>query len=264
MRKNIFNIVAIAACLVVAYVVYYAWLGSPANFEVGPAGEILKHAPKNVMGMIFTGGPLVGLLISFLLISITFIVERVLSLKKAQGKGAPENYIKNVILSLEKGDLVAAEKYCDEQRGSIANVLRAAINRFKEIENDTDYSADKKLAEVQRSIDEAMNLETPLLEKNLVIISTIASVSVLVGLLGTTLGMIRSFAALAKSDAGVSAKQLSAGISEALYNTAGGLASAIICIVAYNFFTTKVDNFVYMIDESILSIMEIFTIRIKK
>jgi len=264
MRKNMFNIVAIGACLLVAYLVYYLWLGSPANFNVGPAGEILRHDPKNVMGMIFTGGPLVGLLLSFLLISITFIVERILSLKKSQGKGAPEKFIKNVISSLEKGDLAGAERFCDQQRGSIANVLRSAINRFKEIENDTDYSADKKLAEVQRSIDEAMNLETPLLEKNLVIISTIASISVLVGLLGTTLGMIRAFAALAKSDAGVSAKQLSAGISEALYNTAGGLASAIICIIAYNFFTTKVDNFVYMIDESILSIMEIFTIRIKK
>ncbi len=264
MRKNIFNIVAIVACVVVAYVVYYAWFGAAANFEVGPAGEIMKQDPKNIMGMIFTGGPLVGLLLAFLLISITFVVERILSLKKAQGKGAPDKFIKNVIISLEKGDLEAAEKYCDAQRGSIANVLRAAVNRFKEIENDTDYSADKKLAEVQRSIDESMNLETPLLEKNLVIISTLASISVLVGLLGTTLGMIRAFAALAKSDAGVSAKQLSLGISEALYNTAGGLGTAIICIIAYNFFTTKVDNFVYMIDEAILSIMEIFTIRIKK
>jgi biopolymer transport protein ExbB len=122
---------------------------------------------------------------------------------------------------------------------------------------------EKKLAEVQRSIDEAMNLETPLLEKNLVVLSTVASIATMIGLLGTTLGMIRAFQALAVSGT-VSAIQLSIGISEALYNTAGGLIGAILSIVAFNFFTTKVDNFVYMIDEAILNIMQIFTIRIKK
>ncbi|MFP4370144.1 MAG: MotA/TolQ/ExbB proton channel family protein, partial [Candidatus Kapaibacterium sp.] len=135
--------------------------------------------------------------------------------------------------------------------------------RFKEVENDPNFGPEKKISEVQRAIDEAMNLETPLLEKNLVILSTIASVAVLVGLLGTTLGMIRAFQALALTGT-VSATQLSIGISEALYNTAGGLVGAIVAIVGYNFFTTKVDNFVYMIDEAILSVTQIFTIRVKK
>ncbi|HOK13636.1 MAG TPA: MotA/TolQ/ExbB proton channel family protein, partial [Candidatus Kapabacteria bacterium] len=152
---------------------------------------------------------------------------------------------------------------CDKQRGSIANVLRAAISRFKEVKDDENYGPEKKISEVQRAIDEAMNLETPLLEKNLVILSTVASIATMVGLLGTTIGMIRAFAALAQSGT-VSAIQLSIGISEALYNTAGGLAAAIISIVAYNFFTTKVDNFVYMIDEAILNITQIFTIKTKK
>ena len=132
------------------------------------------------------------------------------------------------------------------------------------VDNDKDISPDKKLAEVQRAIDEAVNLETPLLEKNLVIISTVASISTMVGLLGTTLGMIRAFAALGESGGAVSAQALSIGISEALYNTAGGLVAAVLCIVFYNFFTTKVDNFIYMIDEAILSMMEILTIRVKK
>ena len=132
------------------------------------------------------------------------------------------------------------------------------------MEDDSDYSTDKKIAEVQLAIDESMNLETPMLERNLVIISTIASIAVLVGLLGTTLGMIRAFAAMGKSGGNVSSTELATGISEALYNTAGGLASAIICITAYNYFTNKVDSFVYLIDEAILNIMGIFTIRIKK
>jgi biopolymer transport protein ExbB len=112
------------------------------------------------------------------------------------------------------------------------------------------------MAEVQRAIEEATSLETPLLERNLVALSTIASIATMLGLLGTTIGMIRAFAALARAGA-PDAIQLSIGISEALINTALGLLAAIIGIVAYNFFVTKVDNFTYMIDESSYNVVQI-------
>ena len=258
--KNLFNAIVIALALFVAYMVYFFLLGNPSNFS----DPETKHEPKNgnIYGTVYTGGWLVGLLMAFILISTTFIFERSFSINKAKGKGNPATFIKNVTTLLAKGDFDAALAECDKQRGSMANVLRAAILRFKEIENDPEFPGEKKVSEVQRAIDESMNLETPLLEKNLVILSTVASIAVLVGLLGTTLGMIRAFQALAVSGT-VSAIQLSIGISEALYNTAGGLIGAIISIVAYNYFTTKVDAFVYMIDEAILSITQIFTIRIK-
>lgn len=259
--KNLFNIIVIFLSLAVAYTIYFGIMGNPDNFN----DPLIKHEPKpgNVLGTIYTGGPLVGLLMGLVIISVCFIFERTFSIGKARGKGNPETFIKNVVGHLAAGKFDEALTDCDNQRGSVANVLRAAISRFKEIEHDSEYGAEKKITEVQRAIDESMNLETPLLEKNLVILSTIASVAVLVGLLGTTLGMIRAFQALAVSGT-VSAIQLSIGISEALYNTAGGLIGAIVSIVAYNFFTTKVDNFVYMIDEAILSVTQIFTVRIKK
>lgn len=258
--KNFFNVIVITLSLVVAYTIFYAYMGSPDNFN----DPDTKHEPKpgNVPGMVYTGGPLVGLLMTFILIAITFVFERSFSISKAKGKGNPAMFIKSVIAKLTQGDLEGAVGECDKQRGSMANVLRAAIVRFQEIEKDPEFPGEKKVSEVQRAIDESMNLETPLLEKNLVILSTIASIAVLVGLLGTTIGMIRAFQALAMSGT-VSAIQLSIGISEALYNTAGGLIGAIIAIVGYNYFTTKVDNFVYMIDEAILNITQIFTVRIK-
>lgn len=259
--KNYVNLIVIALSLVVGYAIFYLILGNPDNF----LDPLLRREPKpgNILGTIFTGGPLVGLLMSLIIISICFVFERIFSINKAKGKNNPEMFITHVVKDLEKGDLNAAIDKCDKQRGSVANILRSAIDRFKTIENDPEFAGEKKLAEVQRSIDEAMNLETPLLEKNLVILSTVASIATMVGLLGTTLGMIRAFQALAVSGT-VSAVQLSVGISEALYNTAGGLLAAILSIVAFNFFTTKVDNFTYMIDEAILNVMQIFTVRIKK
>ncbi|MGA2297212.1 MAG: MotA/TolQ/ExbB proton channel family protein [FCB group bacterium] len=260
--KNMFNVaVIVLSQLIGIWVIWWVIMGNPGNFKDGAKRK--EPIGGNVLGTIHTGGPLVGVLLGLILISTTFIFERTFSINKAKGKGNPSIYLKGMVDKLAKGDLEAALTDCNNQRGSVANVMRAAITRFKEVENDPEFSAEKKVGETQRAIDEALNLETPLLEKNLVVISTVASIATMIGLLGTTIGMIRAFQALAASGT-VSAIQLSIGISEALYNTAGGLIGAVLSIVAYNFFTTKVDSFVYMIDEAILSVTQIFTIRVKK
>jgi len=259
--KNYFNIIVISLSMLIGvWGIWWIIMGNPGNFKDKTLRK--EPLPGNVLGTIHTGGPLVGVLIGLIIISTTFIFERSLTISKAKGKLNPQTFLNGMIGKLEKGDLDAALTDCDNQRGSVANVMRAAITRFKDIEHDTAYGKEKKIGETQRAIDEAMNLETPLLEKNLVVLSTVASISTMIGLLGTTLGMIRAFQALAMSGT-VSATQLSIGISEALYNTAGGLLGAVLSIVSFNFFTTKVDDFVYTIDEAILNVTQIFTLRAK-
>jgi biopolymer transport protein ExbB len=259
--KNLFNAIVIVLALAVAYTIYFGVMGSPSRFKDGENRK--EPLPGDVLATIYTGGPLVGLLMSLIILAITFVFERAFSINKAKGKGDVSKFVKSVSENLVKGDMDAALEKCNQQRGSLANIMRAAIERFRNIENDSEFQGEKKITEVQRAIDESVNLETPLLEKNLVILSTVASISVLIGLLGTTVGMIRAFQALAMSGT-VSAIQLSIGISEALFNTAGGLIGAIIAIISFNYFTTKVDGFIYMIDEAVLNITQIFTIRIKK
>lgn len=259
--KNWTNTVIIALCLAAAYLFFYLVLGNSGNFTDPKTGAVDMHNPQNALGMIYTGGPLVGLLIGCVLMALTYTVERFLSIRKAQGTSDMQKLGKGVIEKIDKGDFGAAIKACDDHRGALANVLRNAVERFKTLHNDASLNQDQKLSDIQRSIDESMNLETPLLERNLVILSTVASISTMIGLLGTTIGMIRAFAALGAGGT-VSAQQLSIGISEALYNTAGGLLAAIISIVAYNFFTTKVDSFVYIMDETILDLMETFKIKV--
>ncbi|MCS7177327.1 MAG: MotA/TolQ/ExbB proton channel family protein [Candidatus Kapabacteria bacterium] len=259
--KNLFNVVVITLALLISFAFYYFVMGNPANFKDGERRQ--EPIPGNVLGTVYTGGPLVAVLIALSLISITFVFERRFSIAKARGKRPPAEFLRDFQRLLEEGKIDEAIQLCDEQGGSLGNVLRAGLQRYKQVAQNSNLDAERKLAEVQRAIDEAMNLETPLLEKNLVILSTIASISTLVGLLGTTIGMIRAFMALGLTGA-VSAQQLSIGIAEALYNTAGGLAAAIISIVAYNFFTTKVDNFVYTIDEATLSMMETLTLQLKQ
>lgn len=255
-----FNILVIFLSLCASFLIWGYWFGAKGNF----ADLELRQSPINMWGTIHTGGFLVAALIACLLVSITFIIERYLSIKRAQGSGNNIMFLKSLQTNLDQSNIRGALAECEKRRGAISNIMRNGLERYEQVEGDKEYGPDKKLAEVQRAIDEAVNLETPLLEKNLVILSTVSSIATMIGLLGTTLGMIRSFKALGASGGAVSAQALSIGISEALYNTAFGLGAAIISIVAYNFYTSKVDNFVYMIDEAILSVMEILTIKVKK
>jgi biopolymer transport protein ExbB len=202
------------------------------------------------------GGPLVVALIVLTIMVVTFIVERIFSLRKAQGVGSLGVFLRTVQQAINDGKIDQAIAACDKQRGSCANILRTGLDRYRTLKQEGDDLAQREILEkVQQSINESMMLEVPLLEKNLVSLSTIASISTMVGLLGTVIGMIRAFRALAHAGA-PDAVQLSIGISEALINTAGGLIAAIAGIIAYNFFATKVDNFTYMIDEASYSIVQ--------
>jgi len=164
--------------------------------------------------------------------------------------------LKNVQQAVNSGDIDTALAACDKQRGSCANVLRAGLEKYKMVVEEGDVKGQKELMEsIQHSIEEATMLEVPMLEKNLSMMSTIASIGTMVGLLGTVIGMIRAFQAMGRAGA-PDAIQLAIGISEALINTAGGLVAGIGGIVAYNFFVTKIDNFTYMIDEASYSIVQ--------
>ena len=101
-----------------------------------------------------------------------------------------------------------------------------------------------------------------MLSQNLVIISTVASVATLMGLLGTVIGMIRAFAALAQAGA-PDAIALATGISEALINTALGVGTSALAIIMYNYFTNKIDSLTYGIDEASYSIVQSFTANTK-
>jgi biopolymer transport protein ExbB len=203
------------------------------------------------------GGPLVALLISLSVMLLAFILERVISLRKAKGKASIQSFFKKVVTLIQSGDYDGALATCDKQRGSCANVLRAGIDRYRQVK-DKNITAEKKFEEAQRAIEEANALEVPLLERNLIALSTIASVATMVGLLGTTIGMIRAFQATGHASGGViDATSLATGISEALVNTAGGLLNGIVGIVSYNFFVNKVDSFNYTVDEASYEILQL-------
>lgn len=252
MKQSVFISLLTVFSMAAALVIYFLVFGHPANFK-----DELKEVPVNTLGQIYTGGVLVSVLVALSIMVIAIIVERIISLKKAKGKGSPDKFIHSMLENLKTDKLDEAISACEAQKGAVANIIGAALRRYKEIDNEPKFAdGEKKLTEVQRAVEEASMLETPLLEKNLIALSTIASIATMVGLLGTTLGMIRAFKALAQAGA-PDALALATGISEALMNTAGGLAVAIMGIVSYNVFINNVDNFSYMVDEASFNMMQI-------
>ena len=220
---------------------------------------VFRTSENPIVHSIYQGGPLVVLLIMIFIMCLVFTIERYISLYgAAKGKSSIQVFFKKLVTLIQSDDFDGALAACDKQRGTTANVLRAGVDRYRELKENKEYTAEKKIELTQSAIEEANALEGPLLERNLIALSTIASIATMVGLLGTTIGMIRAFAATGNVEGGViDATQLAVGISEALVNTAGGLLSGILGIFFYNFFVNKVDAFNYTTDEATFEIMQI-------
>ena len=246
----------IIGSLIVAEVVFATVFGSPSNFE---GGDPVRGHPigGNILGTIYKGGVIVPLLMTLFLCVVIFSIERYLTLSAAQGKGSLPEFLKRVKAALESNNVDSAIAECDKQRGSVANVVRSGLVKYKEMSNASDMDRDQKVASIQQEIEESTALEMPILERNMPILSTIGSIGTLVALLGTVIGMIKAFSALASSGA-PDAVALSTGISEALINTALGIGTSAFAIVLYNFFTTKIDGLSYRIDEAAFSMTQSF------
>ena len=253
--SNIFSILVVPVAIVVAIVIYMFILGNPSNF----AGGDPKNHPLegNYLGVIYKGGIIVPMLLSLLLIVITFVIERFLTVFRAKGNGNMDTFLKTVKRNLEAGNVAQAISECDKQKGSLGNVVKAGLTKYQQMENDNSVDKDSKVIAITKELEDATSLELPMLEKNLVFLATIASVATLMGLLGTVIGMIKAFSALATAGA-PDAVALANGISEALINTALGIGTSAVAIIMYNYFTTQIDTMTYRIDEAGYSIAQTF------
>lgn len=245
----------IAACFVAAVLFYHFVLGNPANFvNNDPANHPL---PGNFLGTIYKGGFVVPVIQTLLLTVIALSIERSIALKAAFGKGKLVKFVAQIKEALSQGDMTGAQQICERQRGSVANVVSATLKRYSLVEQDHALPKEQKLLSIQKELDEATALELPMMEQNLPVIGTITTLGTLMGLLGTVIGMIRSFAALAAGGTADS-MALSQGISEALINTAFGILTGALAVISYNYFTNKIDKLTYSLDEIGFSIVQTY------
>ena len=215
----------IICCFIIAICIYNFLLGNPANFMNNDPNN--HPLPGNFLGTIYKGGIVVPIIQTLLLTVIALSIERYFAIRSAFGKG------------------------------SLVKFVTSTLKKYAEVENDETLSKDQKVLAIQKELEEATALELPMMEQNLPIIGTITTLGTLMGLLGTVIGMIRSFAALS-AGGGTDSMALSQGISEALINTAFGILTGALAVIAYNYYTNKIDKLTYSLDEVGFSIVQTF------
>jgi len=253
--SSIFASLTIVICILIGIVLWKFVMGNGSNFEGGDnAGHPL---PGNYFGMVYKGGYIVPVLMGLFLMVIVFSFERFFVISKATGKGNIDSFVKRIQTHLGSRNIEAAMAECDKQEGSVANVIKSGLKKYKEMEVEQNMDTEQKCLAIQKDIEEATALEMPMLEQNLTIIATLVSIGTLMGLLGTVTGMIKAFAGLATAGSPDQAA-LANGISEALINTAVGIATSALAIIMYNLFTSKIDKLTYSIDEAGFSIVQTY------
>ena len=204
------------------------------------AAPLAAEAPiptRNLLQVLRDGGPLmvpIGIC-SFIL--LVFVFERAISLR--HGRIIPRPFVKRLLQQLKEQQLTPEEALarCDENRSPVADVFAAAIKKWG-----------RSSVEVEQSIIDAGERVSNNLRRYLRLLNGISTISPLLGLLGTVVGMIRAFNAIATADAMGRPELLAAGISQALLTTAAGLTVAIPALIAYLFFVSRVDRLIVEID----------------
>ena len=191
------------------------------------------------------GGPVMWPLLAFSIVTVTIIVERALALRRAKIN------VNEFLSSIRKAllvnrDVPGAIKICERHPGPVGSVVKAALLRYGHPRE-----------EIDKNIESAAVFESARLERGLMVLSTSANLSPMLGFLGTVTGMIKSFATLAQ--AGLSNPgAVAAGISEALITTAAGLFIAIPAQLAYNYFMSRINAFLRDIETASNMLLETF------
>ena len=133
--------IVILLALVVGHLIFYLILGDPANFDA-------EGHPKegNIMAVMYKGGMIVPILLALLITVITIGIERFITIQRAKGRGSIEVFVRKIKGMLASGQIDNAIAECDKQQGSLANVMRSGLERFKTIQNDPTMDKEAKEA----------------------------------------------------------------------------------------------------------------------
>ncbi len=262
--KSGFSVIIV--CAIIATCVYLFGFGHISNFKGGEdAGAMFSFMssatlePANLVGTVYKGGFIVPCIWTLFFTVIALSIERFFAIRTAYGRSSLTKFVMDIKAALAAKDLVKAQQICDAQRGCVANVVSATLKKYQEVEADASLTKEQQIIAIQKELEEATALEMPMMQENLPIIGTIITLGTLTGLLGTVMGMIRSFAAMASGEGGADSAALSTGISEALVNTASGIATGLFAVISYNYYTNKIDRLTFSLDEVGFSIVQTYS-----
>lgn len=209
----------------------------PSAANGATAAEAGSIPTRNLLGAVRDGGPLMMAIAICSFVLCVFVFERASSLRR--GRVIPRPFVKRFVGQLQEGKLTREEalELCEKNRSPVSNVFAAAVRKWG-----------RPSVEIEQAIIDAGERVTNGLRRYLRLFNGISTISPLLGLLGTVVGMIRAFNAIVVAGAMGRPELLAAGISQALLTTAAGLTVAIPALIAYLFFISRVDRLIIDID----------------
>jgi biopolymer transport protein ExbB len=200
---------------------------------------------NSVWDFVLKGGPVMWPIILCSLVAVAVFFERVISLRTQQI--IPRSFLPGLQKALGADDAKpVALEYCRSQKSPIARVFLAGIKRLGE-----------PVETLERHIAEAGEREAIALRKHLRVLSVIAAIAPLLGLLGTIFGMINAFQTVATTGEALGKTELLAeGIYEAMTTTAAGLIVAIPALLMFHWVSARVDAIVMLIDGMTVDFIE--------
>lgn len=204
-------------------------------------------SPRTMLDTVKDGG-IVGLLIILLsVVAVGFMVEHAMSIRKSTLM--PEQIMNDLDQMIEHGQVEQAIQYCrDPNHLSLASdVVLAGLERFR--------SSEFGFAEYKAAVEEAGEDHTGRLYRKTEVLGLIGSITPMLGLTGTVLGMIRTFNSIASAEGAARPDQLAGGISQALVTTLLGLIVAIPAMVAFSYFRNRIDSIVAEVGKRVEQIM---------
>lgn len=193
--------------------------------------------------LIVKGGIFMYPIIFCSIVALAIFLERLWVLRRKNI--IPQDFVNNVEGLLKKQKISEAVFLCQNDMSSIAKIFLAGLR-----------STQKGMWLVKEAIEERGSREATILEKNVDILSTIANLTPLLGLLGTVSGMIKTFNAISVQGIGNPAP-LAGGIAEALITTATGLCIAIPTLVCYRFLKDKASSLIFEMEENSIRLVDL-------
>lgn len=211
---------------------------TPTNAAPPLTGETTEATgeTRSLLDTIVEGG-IVGLLIILLsMVSVGFIVEHSLTIRKSVLM--PEPVIDEMDRLIEAGQIDQALDVCYEPQNQClaTHVVAAGLERYK--------GSEFGFAEYKAAVEEAGEDQTGQLYRKTEVLGLIGSIAPMLGLTGTVLGMIKAFNAIAASGGMAKPDELAGGIGQALVTTLMGLVVAIPTMIAFSYFRNKIDSIV--------------------
>jgi biopolymer transport protein ExbB len=199
-----------------------------------------------MLEMFNKGGPVMYPILLCSILFVAVLIERLFHLHRAQIN--TNEFIAGIRNIIKKRNIAEAVSICEDTPGPVAQVIKAGLLKH-----------DRAKAEIKEAIDDAALHEVPRLEKNLIVLATIAHIAPLLGLFGTVTGMLRVFNKIQETAGRAGPGQLAGGIGEALITTVAGLAVAIPVFVAYNYLVSRVSTLVWDMERSATEIVDLLT-----